>query len=147
MTNTRSSMPCPQDWLSMNREVGPAVLCGPGPRRATDKGTSNRDRGGQRTARPTFGSWSQCTMAKSWELSLNPGETVPLARALAFAKAGVDCGEMDFHEILRSCQEFWENKPRMVVLLSAGFLVFVFLVVDTWRQKRRRRRARQLGQR
>ena len=54
---------------------------------------------------------------------------------------------MDLREILKSLQDLWESKPSMVLLLSVGFLVFVFLVVDTWRQKRRRRARRPLGQR
>jgi len=61
----------------MNREIGPAVLCGPGPRRATDKGTSNRDRGGQRTARPTFGSGSRCMRKSERRLPMNRGKAGP----------------------------------------------------------------------
>ncbi len=34
----------------------------------------------------------------------------------------------------------WENKPQVIVLLIVGFLVFVFVVVDAWRHRRRRKR-------
>lgn len=43
-------------------------------------------------------------------------------------------------QLARSVQELWDNKPGAVVLLALGFLVFVYLVVDTWRHKRRRKR-------
>lgn len=43
-------------------------------------------------------------------------------------------------EFARTFQEIWENKPGAVVLFAVGLIVFVFLVVDTWRHKRRRRR-------
>jgi hypothetical protein len=49
---------------------------------------------------------------------------------------------MEFQQLVRSCQALWEEKPGAVVLLFLGFLVFVFLVVDTWRHKRRRRKSR-----
>ena len=47
---------------------------------------------------------------------------------------------MDFHEISRGFEQMWENRPGAVVLLALGFMVFVFIVVDAWRQKRRRKR-------
>lgn len=49
---------------------------------------------------------------------------------------------MDFYEITRSFQTLWESKPGAVVLLGLGFVVFLFLVVDAWRHKRKRRRPR-----
>jgi len=49
---------------------------------------------------------------------------------------------MDFSEFSTSFQQLWENKPRAVVLVAVGFVVFLFLVVDTWRHKRRRKRPR-----
>lgn len=51
------------------------------------------------------------------------------------------CG-MDFYDLTRSFQTLWENKPGAVVLLGLGFIVFLFLVVDAWRHKRRKRRTR-----
>jgi hypothetical protein len=47
---------------------------------------------------------------------------------------------MDFEEIARSFHLLWENEPAVIILLGLGFVVFVFLVVDAWRHKRRRRR-------
>ena len=49
---------------------------------------------------------------------------------------------MDFSEIAKSLQQLWESKPGAVVLLLLGFVVFIFLVVDTWRHKRRDKRPR-----
>jgi hypothetical protein len=47
---------------------------------------------------------------------------------------------MDFDEIAKSFQQLWENRPGAVILLLLGFIGVVFLVVDTWRHKRRRKR-------
>ena len=47
---------------------------------------------------------------------------------------------MDADQIASSLRQLWENKPGTVVLLAVGFFVFVFLVVDAWRHKRKRRR-------
>jgi hypothetical protein len=49
---------------------------------------------------------------------------------------------MDFDEISRNVQVLWESRPGAVVLTVLGFFVFLFLVVDAWRHKRRRRRKR-----
>ena len=49
---------------------------------------------------------------------------------------------MDFEEISKSLQALWQNKPGAVVLLVLGFLVFLFLVIDTWKHKHRRKRPR-----
>jgi hypothetical protein len=49
---------------------------------------------------------------------------------------------MDLNELFRSFQQIWENKPGVLVLLILGFVVFVFLVVDAWRHKRRSKRPR-----
>jgi hypothetical protein len=45
-------------------------------------------------------------------------------------------------EFTRSLQSLWQNKPGVVILLAVGFVVFVYLVVDAWRHKRRRKRPR-----
>jgi hypothetical protein len=45
---------------------------------------------------------------------------------------------MDFSEISKGFQQIWENRPGIVVLLIFGFVVFIFLVIDAWRHKRRR---------
>ena len=36
-------------------------------------------------------------------------------------------------------KQIWENRPGIVLLLLLLFVVFVFLVVDVWRHKKRRR--------
>ncbi|HVM46842.1 MAG TPA: hypothetical protein VMU04_02395 [Candidatus Acidoferrum sp.] len=42
----------------------------------------------------------------------------------------------------RSLRQMWEAKPAVIVLLIIGFAGFLYLVVDTWRHKRRRKRPR-----
>ena len=49
---------------------------------------------------------------------------------------------MDFAEVAKSFQQLWESKPGALVLLLLGFVVFIFLVVDAWRHKRRSKRPR-----
>jgi hypothetical protein len=49
---------------------------------------------------------------------------------------------MDFDEISKDFHLLWESQPAAIVLLILGFLIFVFLVVDAWRHKRRRKRPR-----
>jgi hypothetical protein len=49
---------------------------------------------------------------------------------------------MDFSELRRSFEAIWENKPGPVFLLALGFVVFVFLVIDARRHKRRRKSPR-----
>jgi len=49
---------------------------------------------------------------------------------------------MDFLEVSRNLQLLWENKPGAVILLLLGSVIFVLLVVDTWRHKRRSKRPR-----
>jgi hypothetical protein len=49
---------------------------------------------------------------------------------------------MDLSEVSRNLQLLWENKPGAVILLALGFTVFVFVVVDTWRHKRHRKKPR-----
>jgi hypothetical protein len=59
-----------------------------------------------------------------------------------FAGLELNCDKMDLSELTKSCQQLWEKKPGVFLLLILGFVVFVFLVVDAWRHKRRRRRPR-----
>jgi hypothetical protein len=47
---------------------------------------------------------------------------------------------MDFYELSRGLHQLWENRPEALVLLVLGGVVFVFLVVDTWRHKHKHRR-------
>ncbi len=49
---------------------------------------------------------------------------------------------MDFDQIAKDFHTVWENQPLAIVLLIAGFVIFVFLVIDTWVHKRRRKRPR-----
>jgi hypothetical protein len=47
---------------------------------------------------------------------------------------------MDFDQVSKEFHLLWESQPAAIVLLILGFLVFIFLVVDAWRHKRRRKR-------
>ncbi len=49
---------------------------------------------------------------------------------------------MDLSDLARGFRQLWENKPGVLVLLVLGFVIFLFLVVDTWRHRRRRKRPR-----
>jgi len=49
---------------------------------------------------------------------------------------------MDLSEVARSLQQIWQDKPVVIVLLLLGFAGFVYLVIDAWRHKRRRKRPR-----
>jgi hypothetical protein len=47
---------------------------------------------------------------------------------------------MDFDEFARGFHLLWEHKPGAIVLLLLGFFVFIFLVVDAWRHKKRHKK-------
>jgi hypothetical protein len=47
---------------------------------------------------------------------------------------------MELSELARNLRLLWAHKPGAVVLMVVGLVVFLFLVVDAWRQKRRRKR-------
>jgi len=49
---------------------------------------------------------------------------------------------MDFGELIQGFRLLWENKPWTCVLFCLGFILFLYLVVDTWRHRRRRKRPR-----
>jgi hypothetical protein len=49
---------------------------------------------------------------------------------------------MDFHQISKEFHSLWDSQPVAIILLVLGFLVFLFLVVDAWRHKRRRKKPR-----
>jgi len=49
---------------------------------------------------------------------------------------------MDSNDIARGIRILWESKPAVIVLMVLGFAIFLFVVVDTWRHKRRRKRPR-----
>ena len=46
---------------------------------------------------------------------------------------------MDFDQISKDFHLLWHSQPIAIILLVLGFLIFVFLVVDAWRHKRRRK--------
>jgi hypothetical protein len=47
---------------------------------------------------------------------------------------------MDLTELARNLRLLWEQKPGALALMALGLVVFLFLVVDAWRHKRRRKR-------
>ena len=49
---------------------------------------------------------------------------------------------MQLSEVANSIKQIWEAKPGMILLLLLVFAVFVFLVIDAWLHKRRRRPSR-----
>ena len=49
---------------------------------------------------------------------------------------------MDLAEVARAFRQLWESKPGTIVLLCLGFVLFLFLVIDTWRHRRGRKRPR-----
>jgi hypothetical protein len=49
---------------------------------------------------------------------------------------------MDFDQISKDFHLVWQSQPVAIILLVLGFLLFVFLVVDAWRHKRRRKKPR-----
>ena len=49
---------------------------------------------------------------------------------------------MDLDQVARDFHSIWEKQPLAIILLAVGFLVFVFVVVDAWRHKRRRKKPR-----
>jgi len=46
---------------------------------------------------------------------------------------------MDFEQISKDFHSIWQTQPLAIILLAAGFLIFVFVVVDVWVHKRRRK--------
>jgi hypothetical protein len=49
---------------------------------------------------------------------------------------------MDWDQFFKDFQALWQDHSRAVLLLVLGILVFVFLVVDAWFHKRRRKKPR-----
>ena len=47
---------------------------------------------------------------------------------------------MDLTELARNLRLLWEHNPVALALMALGLVVFLVLVVDTWRHKRRHRR-------
>ena len=46
---------------------------------------------------------------------------------------------MDWDQIGKDFSSLWEKQPVAILLLILGFLVFLYLVVDAWRHKRRKK--------
>lgn len=49
---------------------------------------------------------------------------------------------MDLDQVAKDFHSIWEKQPLAIILLVVGFVVFVIVVVDAWRHKRRRRKPR-----
>ena len=47
---------------------------------------------------------------------------------------------MNGPNLLTNIKQIWENRPSILLLLAAGFAIFVFIVVDAWLHKRRKRK-------
>lgn len=46
---------------------------------------------------------------------------------------------MDWDQIVKDLHSLWETQPISIILLLLGFLIFLYVVVDAWRHKRRRK--------
>ena len=46
---------------------------------------------------------------------------------------------MDWDQIAKDFRSLWEGQPVAIILLILGFLVFIYVVIDAWRHKRRRK--------
>jgi hypothetical protein len=51
---------------------------------------------------------------------------------------------MNLDGLASGIQQIWEEKPGACILMGLGIVVFVFLVGDTWRHRRRRKKSRPL---
>jgi hypothetical protein len=47
---------------------------------------------------------------------------------------------MNFGGLIESIEQIWEQKPKLILLLIFGFLVFLFIVGDAWWHKRKGKR-------
>lgn len=55
-------------------------------------------------------------------------------------QSGVGYAVMSGTELVNNLRQIWENKPSLILLLGIGFIIFVFVVVDAWYLKRKKRR-------
>jgi hypothetical protein len=46
---------------------------------------------------------------------------------------------MDLDQVAKDFHSLWEKQPIAIILLAIGFVIFVYVVVDAWRHKRRRK--------
>jgi len=44
---------------------------------------------------------------------------------------------MNWSQLTSGVKQIWENRPTVVVLFALGFVVFVIIVLDTRRQRRK----------
>ena len=44
---------------------------------------------------------------------------------------------MNWSQLTNGVKQIWENRPGVIVLFGVGFLVFLFIVVDTWRHRQK----------
>jgi hypothetical protein len=46
-------------------------------------------------------------------------------------------GDMNWSQLTNGVKQIWENRPGVVVLLGIGFLVFIFIVIDARRHRKK----------
>lgn len=49
---------------------------------------------------------------------------------------------MDWDQIAKDFNSVWDKQPVAIILLGLGLAVFLYVVVDAWRHKRRRKKPR-----
>ena len=49
---------------------------------------------------------------------------------------------MDWGKIADNLREGWDSHPGILLLLLLGFVGFLYLVIDSWRHRRHRKRPR-----
>jgi hypothetical protein len=63
------------------------------------------------------------------------GFKFPIIISAAIHECGVDWHTVN--DVFDNLSQLWEVRPGVVLLLGIGFVVFVFLVIDTWRHRKR----------
>lgn len=51
---------------------------------------------------------------------------------------------MNWGSLIESFEQIWQHKPKLLLFLLFGFLIFVGLVVDAWILRRRKKRHRKI---
>lgn len=46
---------------------------------------------------------------------------------------------MNWSQLTSGVKQIWENKPGVIILLVLGFVVFVFIVIDTHKHRQRKK--------
>ncbi|HLH56157.1 MAG TPA: hypothetical protein VKY92_21325 [Verrucomicrobiae bacterium] len=49
---------------------------------------------------------------------------------------------MDLDQLSKDFHLIWQSQPVAIILFGLGVLLFIYLVVDAWRHKRRKKRPR-----